>query len=182
MKLARAPGRHEEIGLKIKYEADCTDHQIQLLLKDSRKNMPDLKMSLKKCRKLVAHFSKSSLSRQLLATIQGELHLPPKWILVGTKNRWFFEYSVALRIVELRESIEEFQHRRQAGEGGRGREDDGDFDSDLVVPDHLDEEDFGRLKKHFTAVAPFTVMSKLLERTTLRQDVLSQPLNRSRKM
>ena len=59
---ARGVGRHEEVGLKIKFEADCVDHQIQLLIKDSRKNNGRLKESLKKSRKLINHFSKSSLS------------------------------------------------------------------------------------------------------------------------
>lgn len=164
---ARASGRHDEIGLKVKYESDCTDHQIQLLAKDSRKNIPELKKSLIKCRKTVAHFTKSSLSRQLLTTIQKELNLPSKWILVGTKNRWFFEMSEAERVVELRESIEEFQTRRQPGDGSRRRkgddgEEDEEEDKDLVVPEQLDDEDFCRLEKFVDAMKPFTTMSKFL--------------------
>ena len=36
---ARGIGRHTEVGFKIKFEADCVDHQVQLLIKDSRKNI-----------------------------------------------------------------------------------------------------------------------------------------------
>ena len=75
---ARAVGRHDEVGLKIKYEADCVDHQIQLLIKDSRKNNICLKESLKESRKLIKHFGMSSLSRQLFVTIQKEKKLPVK--------------------------------------------------------------------------------------------------------
>ena len=130
--------------------------QIQLLLKDSKKGLADLLISLKRGRKLINHFSKSTLSRQLLATIQQELKLPVKWILVGTKNRWFHETSEAERLVELRVSIEEFQRRRQPGDGQRhGPEDEDNQDDELVVPDKLEDEDFERLDRYVTAVHPF---------------------------
>ena len=139
---ARQVGRHEEIGLAINFEADCCDHQIQLVGKDSLKNSDLLKESLKKGRKLIAHFSKSTLSRQLLVTIQKELNLQVKWILVGTKNRWFHQMSEAERLVELRVSIEEFQMRRRPGDGRRTGDEDDDVDKDLVVPEQLDSDIF----------------------------------------
>ena len=98
----------------------------------------------------------------MLATIQKELGLPVKWILVGTRNRWFHETCEAERLVELRLSIEEFQRRRQPGEGRRPSGDDDDDDDSLVVPDKLEDEDFDRLDKYVTSVKPFTVLSKFL--------------------
>ena len=92
----------------------------------------------------------------MLATIQKELGLPVKWILVGTRNRWFHETCEAERLVELRLSIEEFQRRRQPGEGRRPSGDDDDDDDSLVVPDKLEDEDFDRLDKYVTSVKPFT--------------------------
>ena len=159
---ARQVGRHEGIGLPVKFEADCCDHQIQLVGKDSLKNSDLLKESLKKGRKLIAHFSKSTLSRQLLVTIQKELNLQVKWILVGTKNRWFHQMSEAERLVELRVSIEEFQMRRRPGDGRRTGDEDDDVDEDLVVPEQLDSDDFLRLEKYVAAMKPFTAISKFL--------------------
>lgn len=83
---ARQVGRHNEVGLDIKWEGDCVDHQIHLCIEESLKQLPNLKGALMKSRKLINHFSKSTLSRQLLSSIQAELGLPNKWILVGTKN------------------------------------------------------------------------------------------------
>ena len=35
---ARHPGRHEDIGLKVKYETDCVDHQVkQIIIKKMNK-------------------------------------------------------------------------------------------------------------------------------------------------
>ena len=124
--------------------------------------MTDLKRAIMKGRKLVTHFSKSTLSRQLLTSIQKELKLPIKWILIGTKNRWFYEMSEAERLVELRVSIEEFQIRRQPGDGRRPRDDGDDIDEDVVVPEHLDDDDFMWLQTYVKAMKPFTAVSKFL--------------------
>ena len=177
---ARAPGRHDDVGLLVEYATDCVDHQVsqlkvflhyrtihvqvQLVLKDSLKRMVPLKQSLKRGRKLVAHFSKSTLSRQLLCDIQDEFNMPRKWILVGTQNRWFHAMSEAERLVDLRACIEEFQMRRQPGEGRRagGESDDEETVSALTVPDKLDDEDFERLSSYVKCVKPFTSLSKFL--------------------
>ena len=128
-------------------------------MKDSLKQMPALKMSLRKARKLVSHFSKSTLSRQLLGTIQDELEQPRKWIIVGTQNRWFHKMCEAERIV----CVEEFQLRRQPGEGRRAAADSDDEEcASLSVPDKLDDEDFERLESYVKAVQPFTALSKFL--------------------
>ena len=124
--------------------------------------MLPLKSSLRKARKLVSHFSKSTLSRQLLCTIQDELSLPRKWLLVGTQNRWFHKMKEAERLVDLRISIEEFQQRRQPGDGQRAGNSDDEECAALEVPDKLVDEDFERLANYVTAVKPFTVLSKFL--------------------
>ena len=131
--------------------------------KDSLKRMPSLiKMSLRKARKLVSHFSKSTLSRQLLSTIQDELDQPRKFIIVGTQNRWFHKMAEAERLVELRMCVEEFQMRRLPGEGRRAAESDDEECAALTVPDQLDDEDFERLHSYVKAVRPFTALSKFL--------------------
>lgn len=124
--------------------------------------MADLVKSLSIARKTISHFSKSTLSRQMLVTIQEELGLAPKYILVGTKNRWFYELSEAERLVNLRPCLEEFQKRRQPGDGRRSGAEDDDQDEDLIVPEKLEEEDFYRLEKYVSAVKPFTALSKFL--------------------
>ena len=124
--------------------------------------MPALKMSLRKARKLVSHFSKSTLSRQLLGTIQDELEQPRKWIIVGTQNRWFHKMCEAERLVDLRVCVEEFQLRRQPGEGRRAADSDDEECASLSVPDKLDDEDFERLDSYVKAVRPFTALSKFL--------------------
>ena len=124
--------------------------------------MPSLKMSLRKARKLVSHFSKSTLSRQLLCTIQDELDQPRKFIIVGTQNRWFHKMCEAERLVELRMCIEEFQMRRLPGEGRRSADSDDEECTALTVPDQLDDEDFEKLSSYVKAVRPFTTLSKFL--------------------
>ena len=125
--------------------------------------MPALKMSLRKARKLVSHFSKSTLSRQLLCSIQDELDQPRKFILVGTQNRWFHKMKEAERMVELRMCVKEFQMRRLPGEGRRAADSDDEQECvALVVPDQLDDEDFQNLHSYVKAVRPFTTLSKFL--------------------
>ena len=65
-------------------------------------------------------------------------------------------------MVELRTCIEEFQLRRQPGEGRRTEDSDNEDCAALSVPDKLDEEDFQNLGNYVKAVKPFTVLSKFL--------------------
>ena len=71
--------------------------------------------------------------------------------------------SEAERLVDLRDCIEEFQMRRQPGEGNRtGDSEDEEAVAALSVPDKLEDDDFERLSNYVTCVKPFTSLSKFL--------------------
>ena len=102
-------------------------------------------------RALVAHFSRPTLSRQFLTSIQVELNMPQLCPIVGTENRWFHKMSEVERLLELRSAVEVFQER--VASGGRDVIEGG---AEVV------EEDWILMQEYVNAVKPFKVLSKYL--------------------
>ena len=149
---ARMFGRHHDVGLLTKYTTDCVDHQIHLLIEESLKNHAAMKASIKAGKKLLNHLSRSSLSRQLIRSIQSELGLPELCPIIGTSNRWFHKMSETERLLQLRVSVEVFQERNT-------REIN---DEDEVPIDDIVDNDWLLMQDYVNAVKPFQVLSKFL--------------------
>ena len=100
----------------------------------------------------------------MLQGIQKQFGLPEKAVVVGTKNRWFHKKMECERLIELRTSIEEFQLRRQPGDGARrgGEEDEEGEVEALKVPNKLDDDDWMIMEKYVKAVHPFCTLAKYL--------------------
>ena len=149
---ARMVGRHHDVGLMTKYTTDCVDHQIHLLIEESLRNQAAMKASIKKGKKLINHFSRSSLSRQLLRSIQTELGLPELCPVIGTANRWFHKMSETERLLQLKVSAEVFQDRNT-----REISDEDDEPIEDIV-----DNDWELMQDYVNAVKPFQVLSKFL--------------------
>ena len=149
---ARAPGRHAGVGLQTKYATDCVDHQIHLLVEESLKGHNNIKDSLKKGKKLVNHFSRSCLSRQLVRSIQVEVGLPKLCPIVGTANRWFHKMSEIERLLEMKVAIEVFQERVTTEV----------TDEDDVPIEDIEDSDWVLMQEYVDAVKPFQIISKFL--------------------
>ena len=96
---ARAPGRHEDVGLPTMFTTDCVDHQIHLLVEESIKNLLRMAEALKKGKALVTHFFRASLSRQMLRAIQEELGTVKLCLIIGTSYRWFHKMTSVERLL-----------------------------------------------------------------------------------
>ena len=83
---ARMVGRHHDVGLMTKYTTDCVDHQIHLLIEESLRNQAAMKASIKK--KLLNHFSRSSLSRRVLRYIRA-------WVARTLSRYWNSQQMVS---------------------------------------------------------------------------------------
>ena len=148
---ARAPGRHEDVGLPTKFTSDCVDHQIHLLVEESIKNLLSMSEALKKGKALVTHFSRASLSRQMLRAIQEELGTAKLCPIIGTSNRWFHKMTSIERLLEIRGSVELFQARSTL---------ETDEDDDPI--EVIDEDDWNLMKEYVKAVKIFQTLSKFL--------------------
>ena len=149
---ARAPGRHEDVGLPTKFTSDCVDHQIHLAVEESTKLLIRMSEALKKGKALVTHFSRASLSRQLLRSIQEELGTTKLCPIVGTSNRWFHKMTSIERLVEIRGSVELFQARSTA--------ETNDEEDDSI--ESINDEDWKLMKDYVKAVKRFETLSKFL--------------------
>ena len=153
LRAARAPGRHEDVGLPTKFTTDCVDHQIHLLVEESIKNQFIMSEAIKKSRALVTHFSRASQSRQMLRAIQEELGTAKLCPIVGTSNRWFHKMTSVERLLEIRDSVELFQARSSL-------ETNNEEDDNRV--EVIDEEDWKLMKSYVKAVKIFQTLSKFL--------------------
>ena len=149
---ARASGRHEEVGLPTNYTSDCVDHQIHLLVEESIMKLPAMKNALKNGKSLVTHFSRSSLSRQLLRSIQEDLGVPKLCPIIGTSNRWYHKMTSIERLLEIRDSVEVFQQRSTA--------ENRDDDEENEAFEAFTENEWKLMRMYVTAVNGFQVLSK----------------------
>jgi hypothetical protein len=104
---SRDPTRHPEVGLNIKYDVMCLDHQIHLLVNIQRccipsinvscylqieesikQELPILKQALEWVHEFVAMLKIKSIERRELLAIQKEQGVAqPLCPIMGTKNR-----------------------------------------------------------------------------------------------
>ena len=90
---ARNPARHLGVGLSVKYDTDCIDHQIHLLIEESTVFLPHLQNALARGHDFVMFLSIHSVQRRELLQIQKDQGVKtPLCPMMGTKNRWAILY------------------------------------------------------------------------------------------
>ena len=86
---ARNPARRLGAGLSIKYDTDCIDHQIHLLIQEGIVFLPRLQSALARGHDFVMFLSIHWVQRRELLTIQKQQDVKtPLRPMMGTKNRW----------------------------------------------------------------------------------------------
>ena len=108
--------------------------------------------ALRNGKAIITSFSRSSLSRQLLRSIQEELGAAKLCPIIGTANRWFHKMSSIERLLEIRSSVELFQARATSD---RIAEEDDPVET-------ITEEDWILMKEYVNAVKRFETLSKFL--------------------
>ena len=69
------------------FTGSCVDHTIELSSEESVAGIPQMKTSIKKCRKLVDYMKDSSLAREFFYKLITESGSKPLAIIRGTSNR-----------------------------------------------------------------------------------------------
>ena len=137
-------GRHSEVGIKVKYETDCIDRQIHLLVEESLRSSEKVQTAVNNGHAVVVHFSKSCLSRQSLKSIQEELGLPTLCPILGTSNRWFYKMTSTERLLAIKVPVEVYLSRQ-----------DNEFDLFLA------DEDWELMAEYLKLVKPFSILSQV---------------------
>ena len=146
---ARAPGKHDTVGLKTNHTASCVSHTAHLAAEDSLEQCPDVKMSVDKGHRFVNKINDSNLKKEAFFKIIEDAGDDPLAILRGTSNRWYFKFRESERLLLLRNHVERFQEMNEDPE---------------VEP--LDEDDWHNIKIYVNSIQTLSHASDLLEGET----------------
>ena len=110
-KSAREVGRHDRVGLKTCHAASCVDHTAHLAVEEALEGAGvfDVKEAMDKVHRFINKMKDSHKMKEEFIKVMVEANEKPLAIIQGTKNRWFFKFMEASRVLELREHVEKFQ-------------------------------------------------------------------------
>lgn len=100
----------------------CVAHWLQLTINDCLFNestaSPALLVFLRKCRAIVAHFSRSTHATDALLKIQKALNWAKQLKMVkDVETRWNSTYLMLARLIEVRDALEQFVKQNESLEG-----------------------------------------------------------------
>ena len=143
---ARAPGKHDTVGLKTNHTASCVSHTAHLAAEDSLEQCPDVKMAVDKGHRFVNKINDSNLKKEAFFKIVEDAGEDPLAILRGTSNRWYFKFRESERLLLLKNHVERFQEN----------EDDKEDEP-------LNEDDWHNIKIYVNSIQTLSHASDLLE-------------------
>ena len=146
---ARAPGKHETVGLKTNHTASCVSHTAHLAAEDSLDQCPDVKRAVEKGHRFVIRINDSNLKKEAFFKIIEDGGDDPLAILRGTSNRWYFKFREAERLLLLRVHVERFQEMNEDPED-----------------EPLGEDDWHNIKIYVNSIQTLSHASDLLEGET----------------
>ncbi|XP_073671376.1 E3 SUMO-protein ligase ZBED1-like [Paramisgurnus dabryanus] len=85
--------------------AICIAHALNLIVRKSFDDVPDLNQLRTKCRKLVTYFRTSTTGKERLAQVQVQMGRPTLKMIIEVDTRWNSTYSMLERMYDLREPV-----------------------------------------------------------------------------
>ena len=146
---ARAPGKHDTVGLKTNHTASCVSHTAHLAAEDSLEQCSDVKIAVDKGHRFVNKINDSNLKKEAFFKIIEDAGDDPLAILRGTTNRWYFKFREAERLLLLRVHVERFQEINEDPED-----------------EPLDEDDWHNIAIYVNSIKTLSHASDLLEGET----------------